>query len=752
MKKIIALILILISVKNFAQENGSISGNISFNSAVASSANITLLNTEISVITDSLGNYKFHNLEAGNYKIQVSSFGFETIRKNIVLKNNDNLILNFELKTTENQLNEVVVSGTLKAVKRLESPVPVEVYSPVFFKKNPTSNIFEALQNVNGVRPQLNCNVCNTGDIHINGLEGPYTMVTIDGMPIVSSLSTVYGLSGIPNSLIDRIEIIKGPASSLYGSEAVGGLINIITKRTANAPLFTADVFSTSWLENNIDLGFKSNIGKKATTLVGINYYNYNNPTDNNNDNFTDVTLQERISFFNKWTFERKNNKEFNIATRLFYEDRWGGEMQWNKSYRGGSEIYGESIYTKRAEFISKYQLPTTENMYLSFSLTAHDQNSVYGNTLYLANQKIAFGQYTWDKKLENHNLLLGTAFRYQYYNDNTTATIESEKIKIYSIFLQDEIKIAPKQTVLLGTRYDYNNNHGNIFTPRIAFKWNPTENDVFRVNAGTGFRIVNLFTEEHAALTGSRDVIITEELAPETSYNVNLNYLKKFRFNDGTFLVLETSAWYTYFTNQIIPDYDTNPNQIIYSNLNGYAQIFGLTGNIDLVTPYGIKAIVGFTLLEPKNVQDGISSLPVLTEKYSATWAITYDIPDWFLSIDYTGNLYGPMRLPLLGELDPRSEYSNLWSLQNIQFTYKKFYNFEIYGGVKNILNWTPKSEPFLIARADDPFDENVQFDTNGNVVSTPSNPYALTFDPSYVYAPNQGIRGFLGIRYRID
>jgi outer membrane receptor for ferrienterochelin and colicins len=649
-------------------------------------------------------------------------------------------------------LEEVVISGTLKPVSRLETPVPVEIYTTTFLKKNPTSNVFEALQNVNGVRPQLNCNICNTGDIHINGLEGPYTMVTIDGMPIVSALSTVYGLSGIPNSLIDRIEIIKGPASSLYGSEAVGGLINIITKKTKNAPLFTADVFSTSWLENNIDLGFKTKVGSMAESLIGLNYFNYNSPIDNNRDNFTDVTLQERISIFNKWRFNRKNEKEFTLAGRFFYEDRWGGEMQWNKSYRGGNEVYGESIYTTRFELLAKYQLPLKENMFVSFSATSHDQNSVYGTTLYLAQQKIGFGQYTWDKKLDKHNLLLGAAFRHQYYNDNTTATINAEKSNIYSAFLQDEIKLAEKHHLLLGSRYDYNNNHGSIFTPRIAYKWNPTPNDVFRINAGTGFRIVNLFTEEHAALTGAREVIIVENLAPEKSYNVNLNYLKKIRFEDASFLGFELSAWYTYFTNQIIPDYDTNPNQIIYKNLNGFSETIGISGNIDWVSPYGLKALLGFTIMDPKNVQNGIASRPILTEKYSANWTISYDIPDWYLSIDYTGNLYGPMRLPLLGPLDPRAEYSKLWSLQNIQFTYKKFRNFELYGGIKNILNWTPnKGNPFLIARAEDPFDQNVTYDTNGNVMATPSNPYALTFDPTYVYAPNQGIRGFFGLRYTL-
>ena len=109
-------------------------------------------------------------------------------------------------------------------------------------------------------------------------------------------------------------------------------------------------------------------------------------------------------------------------------------------------------------------------------------------------------------------------------------------------------------------------------------------------------------------------------------------------------------------------------------------------------------------------------------------------------------------MRLPLLGDLDPRSEYSPTWSIQNIQFTYKGLNNFEVYGGIKNLLDWTPnRGNPFIIARASDPFDKEVTFDNNGNAVATPNNPYALTFDPSYVYGPNQGIRGFFGLRYTV-
>ena len=652
----------------------------------------------------------------------------------------------------ENDLNEVVVSGTLKPVRKLESPVPVEVYSQAFFRKNPTPSIFEALQNVNGVRPQLNCNICNTGDIHINGLEGPYTMVLIDGMPIVSSLSTVYGLSGIPNAIVEQIEIVKGPASSIYGSEAVGGLINIITKNPEKSDKLTVDIFATSYKELNTDVSLKSKIGSNITVLSGINYFKFGNVADHNHDNFTDVTLQDRISFFQKWSINRKHQRVFTIAGRYVYEDRWGGEKNWNKSYRGGDQVYGESIYTKRAELIGNYQLPVQEKMFLSFSLTNHNQDSRYGTVSYIAQQKIAFAQLIWDKQVENHDLLFGLASRYTYYDDNTPATAHADKVFLPGAFIQDEIRLGEKHKLLTGLRYDYNSVHGNIITPRVAYKYAIDDENILRLNAGTGFRVVNIFTEDHAALTGARDVVIANALKPEKTYNVNLNYLKKIYTEDATFIGLDGSAFYTYFNNRIIGDFDTNPNQIIYDNLDGHAISKGISANIDITFINGLKFILGGTYQDVSTITNGVKSQQILTEKISGIWAISYLLKPMKLSLDYTGNIYGKMRLPLLGPLDPRPQYSPVWSMQNIQFTYKGFKAIEVYGGMKNLLNWTPnKGTPFLIAGASDPFDKNVQFNGAGQVVATPGNPYALTFDPNYVYGPNQGIRGFFGIRYTV-
>ncbi|EJL61111.1 TonB-dependent receptor [Flavobacterium sp. CF136] len=759
--KYLFLVMFLFSAKGVHSQ--TISGKVNRDND-AQLIKITLLNTAFKTEADSTGYYKLENIPQGNYRIQVTSTGFKPITQRISVTENQNLNLDFELKDNENELNEVVVSGTLKAVKRLESAVPVEVYSPVFFKKNPTPSIYEALQNINGVRPQLNCGVCNTGDIHINGLEGPYTLVLIDGMPIVSSLSTVYGLSGIPNSLVERIEIVKGPASSLYGSEAVGGLINIITKNPSTAPVFSADYFTTTYFESNLDLGMKFNAGKKATSLLGINYFNYDQVIDKDHDNFTDVTLSERISVFNKWSFSRNNNRLFTIAARGMYEDRWGGDVRWEKKYRGGDEIYGESIYTKRGELIGSYQLPFEEKLMLSFSGNVHYQDSRYGTTSFIANQKIGFLQLTWDKKLGQNDLLAGIASRYTYYNDNTTATKEAESTWLPGVFVQDEITFSPKSQILLGMRYDYNSIHGSIFTPRFAYRWKANDNTIFRLNAGTGFRVVNLFTEDHAALTGSRDVVLKNDLKPEKSVNVNLNYIQKINFGNGTFMGIETTAFYTRFSNKIISDYETDPNKIIYDNIDGYALSQGISTNVDLNFPSGLKFIVGATVLDNKNVENGVSQTPFLTENFTATWSVSYKLEPLNLVLDYTGNVYSPMKLPLLSEYDPRSPKSPWYSIQNIQFTYTGWKNFEVYAGIKNLLNFTPKqNNPFLISRTNDPFDKNVETSDGtqvgihgkvvpkGQIVDTPDNPYGLTFDTTYVYGQNQTIRGFFGLRYTL-
>ena len=171
---------------------------------------------------------------------------------------------------------------------------------------------------------------------------------------------------------------------------------------------------------------------------------------------------------------------------------------------------------------------------------------------------------------------------------------------------------------------------------------------------------------------------------------------------------------------------------------------------NIDLTTESGFSARIGGTLMDVSTYENGLRTRQILTEQFQGIWRLSYEWSRADLSLDYTGTLYGPMRLPLLGDLDDRPEYSPWWSLQNIQLTKGFGKRWEIYGGVKNLLNYRPPANS--IARSFDPFDRQVQFDANGQAIPTIDNPNALTFDPSYVFAPNQGIRGFLGVRVAFD
>ena len=226
----------------------------------------------------------------------------------------------------------------------------------------------------------------------------------------------------------------------------------------------------------------------------------------------------------------------------------------------------------------------------------------------------------------------------------------------------------------------------------------------------------------------------------------------------------MDASFWYSHFTNQILADYNTDPAKIIYDNLNGYSISKGITLNFESSIMHRLKSMMGITLLDVSKIENRdnkkYKQRPLLTESWSGTWSISYSLPQQGLSFDYTGNIYGPMDLPLASDHDPRKKSSPVWSIQNIQATKWVSKDLELYIGVKNLLNWTPaKNNPFLIARTNDPFDKELDYngdgtvdtDSNGKVLVTPQNPYGLTFDPSYIYAPNQGIRFFLGLRFKI-
>jgi outer membrane receptor for ferrienterochelin and colicins len=751
MFRLLVGILVLQNLFSFSQEGTFLKGRVldEKNEAVPF-AGVAILNTSLGTSANIQGYFELKNVPAGDYTVSASALGYKEGHMPVSASQQGKSII-IRLHKQGARLEEVVVTGTMKEISKDDSPVNIDIITPKLFQKTSTPNLFEATSLVNGVKPQINCNVCNTGDIHINGMEGPYTLILIDGMPIVSGLSSVYGLMGIPASMIERLEIAKGPAGALYGSEAMGGTINLITKNPSLAPKFYVDYYGTSYLENNLDLSGKIKIGKRTNWLVGANGYYYDNIADINHDGFTDVTLQKRLSLFNKINVERKDNREFSIAARYVYEDRWGGETTWNKNFRGGDSIYGESIYTRRTEVIGKYQWPAKEKIFTQVSYNLHDQNSYYGTTPFMALQSTGFAQTYWNKSLGKRNdFLMGVAYKNLWFDDNTLITQSGdgltnkpENTNTIGIFLQNETTFdsLSKHKLLLGFRGDYNDVYKFIPSPRIAYKWAPSYKMIFRLNFGTGFRIVNVFTEDHAALTGAREVVFINKIKPEQSYNGSLNMVYKMKVSKASMIIWDASAFYYYFSNKIYANYDVDPNKVVYDNLNGHAFSRGGSLSASLASPGNFKFTLGATYADVQNVSkdstgQDITSWQLQSPRWSGNIIIGYNIPRYNLKIDLTGNWYGPQRLPILPN-DYRPEFSPWFCLLNLQVA-KNFGKYvELYAGAKNLLNFIPLNP---IMRPNDPFDK-----TAGDVVS---NPNGYTFDPTYNYAPLQGIRAYAGIR----
>ena len=255
-------------------QSTEIKGTVNSDSGLLSYASVSLLDSDLGVIADENGNFNL-KLDLSIHKTLLITFlGY--VPKKISL-NNPSLDLNslkIILDEDINGLNEVVVTGSLKEEYVTDSPVKVNVITSKkinSFIPSAGANITEIVQLVNGAQEVIACGVCYTNSISINGLEGPYTSVLLDGIPMYGNLASVYGLNGIPNMIIDRLEIVKGPSSTLYGSEAVAGVINILTKDPREQPFFSLDTQVITSKESFVNLALTPNIGK-SYGYFGVNW------------------------------------------------------------------------------------------------------------------------------------------------------------------------------------------------------------------------------------------------------------------------------------------------------------------------------------------------------------------------------------------------------------------------------------------------------------------------------------------------
>lgn len=715
-------------------------------------ATIQVLGTDQGTISDEDGYFQLAIQDGVTYAIEVRSMGFKVSSHKVTAMGMP-VFLEVALQESLLSMEEVVVTGTMNPTFVSQSPVKIEVITAEYlnnFTPAAATSIVEGISLINGIQEVVACGVCFTNSISINGLPGPYTAILMDGSPIYGNLASVYGLNGIPSMIIDRFEVIKGPSSTLYGSEAVAGVINIITKDPASQPLISADIMGTTHLESFGNFSIAPHIGK-SNGFIGLNYAYINNFDDENGDGFGDNINLDRISIFSKWNIYRPSGKKFTLTGKYYYEDRRNGVEQFltDKNYRrlrGSAEVYGESIFTNRFELFGSYEFPVAASIKLDYSLSTHKQNSFYGADFYDASQDIVFTNLIWSNQTGNHDLSGGFTSRFQAYDDNTIATERSgintpDNQYIPGLFLQDEWSITNRFTALGGARLDHYQQHGLIFSPRLNLKFKPAEWTTIRSNFGTGFRIVNLFTEDHAFVTGQREVVINEELKPEESFNysINLNHVYTLGASQG---MLDVDAFYTYFTNKITPDYETT-GQINYANADGYAVSKGIGLSLQHEFVFPLAFNLGINIQEVTENENGEIRDIEFAPSWSGVGTVNYRLKKWKTNIGYTVNLTGSMALPQVFDLDEngapetnaRPTISESFAIHNIQFSKEPKAGFSVYCGIQNLFDLRQSWSPLVGFN-----------DPNANTG------FSNSFDTSYAYAPIHGREFYLGVSINLN
>ncbi len=751
MKRLYIFFLSVLLLPNALLAQYIFSGSVSGETGVVPGATVRILETDYATVTDENGDFTLKDIPAGVYKIETRFVGHKTRLSELSISDD---VESFDIVLTESLLtiDELVVTGTMNPTFVSQSPVKIEVVTSDYlntYLPTAASSIVEGISLVNGVQEVVACGVCFTNSISINGLPGPYTAILMDGSPIYGNLAAVYGLNGIPSTIIDRFEVIKGPSSTLYGSEAVAGVINIITKDPANQPAISVDVMGTSHLESFANISMAPRLGK-SKGFIGVNHAYMMGFDDENEDGFNDNINMDRLSLFTKWDIHRKSGKRFDLAAKYYYEDRRNGveEFLKDRNYqqlRGSDQIYGESIYTRRAEVFGIFELPVLSNTKLNYSLSTHDQDSYYGEANYQASQQILFTNLTWNNRFNKHDILAGITNRYQVYDDNTVATQArfengAQRQYIPGIFIQDEWELNPHLTVLGGARLDHYEAHDFIFSPRLNIKAKPGEWTTFRTNFGTGFRVVNLFTEDHAFVTGQREVVIAEELLPEESYNLsfNLNHVYTFGNAQGMF---DLDVFYTYFSNKITPNYEVQ-NQILYENTNGYATSKGVGINVQHQFDFPLSFNIGFNIQDVSEMENGTKRAIEFSPASSGVFTMNYKLKKSKWSFSYTGRYTGPMQLPTVYDLndegnilsDSRPTISNSFSIHNIQVSKDLNKGLGIYFGVQNMLDYIQPWSP--LTGYNDPN-------------SSPG--FSDNFDTAYAYSPIHGREIYLGVKWSL-
>lgn len=561
---------------------------------------VILKGTTIGTTTDNSGHYFLKNLPEGKFTLEFKYLGYKTVTRDVKLEKGKTQEINVEMEEDRIALDGVVVSANRSETSRRLAPTLVNVINSKIFKTTNAVNLAQGLNFQPGVRVETNCQNCGFQQVRINGLDGPYTQILIDSRPIFSALSGVYGLEQIPANMIDRVEVMRGGGSALFGSSAIAGTINIITKeplRNSGELTHTlSSIGGSSSFDNNTTLNASlvTDNGKAGMYIFGQN--RHRSGYDHDNDGYTELPKLKnqtvgfrsylKTSTYSKLTFEYHHMNEYRRGGNLLDRPPHEADIaeQLEHSIDGGGLKFDlfSSDYKQRFSVFTSAQNTDRDSYYG----TGQDPNA-YGKTTDLTFMAGTQYSYSFDQFLfMPSDLTAGLEYNYDHLKDEMIGynRYTNQKVHIESLFLQNEWK-NKRWSFLIGARMDKHNMIDNVvFSPRANVRFNPTEDINIRASYSSGFRAPQAFDEDmHISAVGGEIAMIrrAKDLKEEKSQSLSTSVDFYHRFKNGIQVNFLVEGFYTSLNDVFVLEEIGKDEQgnIIKERRNGSgAKVMGLT------------------------------------------------------------------------------------------------------------------------------------------------------------------------------
>ena len=625
MKNVVAVLFCLI-LSDGAAQTGQISGTVLSDNAPLPLASVTIEKIKMAVNTDSIGKYELSNIPVGTYEITVSSIGFKSVTKKINVQSNLEKILKFTLESEHYELDQVVITGTRTQKRRTNSPVIVNLIDSKTLDQVVATNLAEGLKYQPGLRVETDCQTCNYTQLRMNGLQGGYSQILVNSRPIFSPLTGLYGMEQIPVNMIDRIEIVRGGVSALYGSSAIGGTVNVITKVPMKNSFSITNTFQTIKGEtsDNVIMANASLLNESRNAGISVFVNNRNrNHFDANGDNFSEAPKLKDNSFGTNLFFIPSENQKLEISLSSIYEYRFGGEIVDKPAFQAqqseerthnilmGSADYSISFNENKNSLSIYYGGQNTKRQHYTgihhdeaTELTAFFANPPYGSSIVTTHQggvqlNTNFSEFLSGKAV----ITMGAEYVYDKVYDEIDAYnyLIDQTTKNAATFFQHDWDITEYLNLLSGFRIDKHNfvDHA-IVSPRLSLVYKIKKTQ-FRLGWGTGFRAPQAFDADlHIAFAGGgiSRITLSDRLREErsNSFTGSINYDKATEHFIAGFTI---EAFYTKLNDAFyqFPLGTDNFGELFEKRNGPGATVQGITIETRANFDYVVQFDAGFTL-----------------------------------------------------------------------------------------------------------------------------------------------------------